>query len=71
MKGNKGKILAISGIYVILVAALIAIAIVLFGGKLPEDSKILADNNPFLAETGYAKPEVKLDGVLLLIWTDL
>lgn len=64
MKGNKGKILAISGISVILVAALIAIAIVLFGGKLPEDSKILADNNPFLAETGYAKPEVKLDGVL-------
>lgn len=66
MKSKKTIILIVSGI---IVAAVLA-GIILFAlgrlgkNEIPADSQISANDDPFQKETGYAKPEVTLDGVL-------
>lgn len=65
MKNKKTKILIIGGIVAVLLAGIIIFAVSKFGGSdAPKDSEVSADDNPFLEETGYAKSEVALDGVL-------
>ncbi len=65
MKNKKTKILLIGGIVVVVLVGVILFAMSKLGGEdIPADSKISADDNPFMEETGYAKPEVTLDGVL-------
>ena len=69
MKNKKAKILLICGIFVVLVAGILASIFIvannrLGGNDLPTDSNVSADHNPFLEDTGYAKSEVVLDGVL-------
>lgn len=69
MKNKKAKILLICGIFVVLVAGILASIFILAnnrlgGNELPNDSNVSADHNPFLEDTGYAKSEVVLDGVL-------
>lgn len=65
MKNKKTKILIIGGIVAVLLVGIILFAVSKFGGNdVPKDSEVSADDNPFLEETGYAKPEVTLDGVL-------
>lgn len=65
MKNKKTKVLIISGIVAVLLVGIILFAVSKFGGNnIPNDSEVSADDNPFEEETGYAKPEVTLDGVL-------
>lgn len=65
MKNKKAKLLIIGGIVVALLVAVSAFALNKFGGNdVPNDSEVSADDNPFMEDTGYAKSEVALDGVL-------
>lgn len=65
MKNKKAKILVVSGIIAVLLAGIVALVLIGFGkNKIPQDSKVSADSNPFLEDKGYDKPEVVLDGVL-------
>lgn len=65
MKNKKTIGFLLGGLVLVLLAGAICIWMnIAKKDKLPDDSKVVTDKNPFLEDTGYAKPEVTLDGVL-------
>lgn len=65
MKNKKIQKFLVGGIIAILLLGVIVFAVIrLVGGGVPADSKVTADDNPFLADKGYGNPEITLDGVL-------
>lgn len=77
MKKKSTRVLLISVIIAILLVGIAGVALIKFGtldsifetifntkSLLPSDSKVSADDNPFLVDKGFGSPEITLDGVL-------